>query len=91
MEAKRRARKENAAKKRDMIRQAKSVQGTDCGGTYPYYVMQLDHLRDKSFGLGRAAHKDHGIGKIQEEIEKCEPVCANCHAERTQSRMKLKT
>ena len=90
MEAKRRARKENAAKKRDMIRQAKSVQGTDCGGTYPYYVMHLDHLGGKRFNLG-SSHKSYGIGKIQEEIEKCEPVCANCHAERTQSRMKLKT
>jgi hypothetical protein len=57
----------------------------DCGRKYPPYVMHFDHIRGKkkfniALGYQRTA-KD-----VNEEIAKCELVCANCHAERTWKR-----
>lgn len=57
----------------------------DCGKNYPYYIMQFDHLRDKRMSISQLFTKA-GLPKIKEEIEKCEIVCANCHAERTHKR-----
>lgn len=56
----------------------------DCGIAYPYYIMQFDH-RDRATKLGTI----NFLGRfstwqqIEEEIKKCDVVCANCHAERT--------
>lgn len=59
----------------------------DCGERYPYYVMQFDHVRgEKKFNLYKAGHDVTALSTIQEEIEKCDVVCANCHAERTYRR-----
>ena len=57
----------------------------DCGENYPYYVMDFDHLRDKSFGIGSMAPALTREA-LKEEIEKCELVCANCHRFRTHTR-----
>lgn len=56
----------------------------DCGGAFPPYVMQLDHVRgEKLFDIGsRAAN----VNRLVEEIAKCEVICANCHAIRSHSR-----
>lgn len=54
----------------------------DCGMSYPPYIMQFDH-RDPSEKSFSVAARRHGIDKIKLEIEKCDLVCANCHAERT--------
>ena len=59
----------------------------DCKKNYPYYVMQFDHLKDKKFHIGGSSKS---MKLLLEEINKCDIVCANCHAERTYSRRKLK-
>jgi hypothetical protein len=59
---------------------------TDCGVNYPYFVMQFDHLGDKVINIGDIAHKDWSRVRVQKEIDKCELVCANCHAARTHQR-----
>ena len=56
----------------------------DCGKHYPYYVMQFDHIKDKDFNIG--ARTSVSVKKLKLEIDKCEIVCANCHAERTYQR-----
>jgi hypothetical protein len=43
--------------------------------------MDLDHLGDKEFNLSEAA--GYGLRRVVAEIAKCEPVCSNCHRERT--------
>lgn len=69
-----------------IIREAKDRPCADCGVQYPYYVMQFDHVRgEKRFNLGGGWN--NSIEAIKEEIEKCDVVCANCHAERTYQRM----
>jgi hypothetical protein len=56
----------------------------DCGETDPV-VLEFDHLRDKSFDVGRKLI--HTTWKtILDEIAKCEVVCANCHRRRTARR-----
>lgn len=54
---------------------------TDCGNFYPYYVMDFDHQKDKKFLISKTTARS--IRQIQEEINKCEVVCANCHRVRT--------
>jgi hypothetical protein len=68
---------------RDYMYSFKNVPCADCGIKYPPYVMQFDHVRGvKLFNIGST-----GRGKsreaLEEEIAKCEVVCANCHMERT--------
>ena len=74
------------AKIKEAIREAKNKPCTDCGVLYPFYVMQFDHLGDKNFSLGAFSTHTISLKRVQEEIEKCEVVCANCHAVRTWQR-----
>ncbi len=74
---------------RDLIEAAKAKPCADCGKVYPSYVMDFDHLPgfEKRFELGRAVRGTYSIKSIEEEIAKCEVVCANCHRERTFGKM----
>jgi hypothetical protein len=67
------------------LKEQKNVPCADCKVHYPYYVMDFDHLRDKSFSLSQQG-KAKGVTRLKEEIEKCEVVCSNCHRERTHQR-----
>jgi len=58
----------------------------DCGEDYPYWMLEFDHLRDKSFTIGQFSSKTVDLEKIKIEIEKCEIVCSNCHRNRTFNR-----
>lgn len=63
----------------------------DCGISYPYYVMDFDHLKDKLFVISDPKTiNNFSLSKIKVEIEKCQIVCSNCHRERTQKRIKNK-
>jgi hypothetical protein len=69
-------------KLRAYIRQKKAKPCTDCGIEYPYYVMQFDHLRDKKYHISNLVNSNN-LKKLEDELAKCEVVCANCHAVRT--------
>lgn len=58
----------------------------DCGKKYPFYVMHFDHIYDKNGSVSDLSRASSSIERIQKEIDNCELVCANCHAERTYSR-----
>lgn len=64
------------------MRDKKLVPCTDCWITYPYYVMDYDHLENKLFNIWAVAQHT-GMNKLLAEIAKCEVVCANCHRIRT--------
>jgi hypothetical protein len=70
-------------KKRNFISNHKNIPCTDCGKSYPHYVMDFDHLYDKEFNISDSVRKMISNEKIEKEISKCEVVCANCHRERT--------
>lgn len=57
----------------------------DCGGSFPPYVMEFDHVRgDKRWALGKMSN--HRREAVLEELAKCELVCCACHRVRTQTR-----
>lgn len=70
---------------RNWIREVKAKPCVDCGIQYPYYVMQFDHIDSKNFTIANAIHKKTQ-NQLEQEIAKCDIVCANCHAERTYKR-----
>jgi hypothetical protein len=59
----------------------------DCGGVFPPVAMQWDHLpgQPKTDDLANLIRR-HNKRRVLAEIEKCELVCANCHAVRTLGR-----
>jgi len=73
---------------REYIKSVKDmVSCVDCGVAYPHYVMQFDHTSDdKSHNISDMVSDGKSIKSIDEEIAKCEIVCANCHFARTFNR-----
>ena len=77
--------RKNYQRNRQYIDEKKSVPCTDCGGTFPLECMDFDHVRgEKKYNIGSLI----GCAKarIDEELAKCEVVCANCHRIRTKNR-----
>lgn len=62
----------------------------DCGDCFPYYVMDFDHLNDKSFAVSAYRKKTNSLERVKEEIAKCELVCSNCHRVRSFKRLEAK-
>lgn len=58
----------------------------DCKNKFPYFVLQWDHLENKEFAISEGVRMTKMKSLILKEIEKCELVCANCHAFRTYNR-----
>lgn len=55
----------------------------DCNESDPR-VLELDHVRGKKVaGVSQLVHNTTSLKRIDEEIAKCEVVCANCHRIRT--------
>ena len=59
----------------------------DCGVSYPYYVMDFDHIGEKSNIVSQLV-KTNNLSALKQEVEKCELVCSNCHRVRTFKRLK---
>ena len=74
--------------RRHWIDSVKVLSGcVDCGIWGPPEVLTFDHIRgEKKFGVGTSWNQ--GRVALEEEMDKCEIVCANCHAIRTKSRFK---
>ncbi len=79
--------KKRAAKWR-LVQIIKSQNGcADCGYNESPYALQFDHiLGEKKANVSNLIRSDYGWGAIKTEIDKCEVVCANCHAIRTKMR-----
>jgi len=59
----------------------------DCKEDYPYWMLEFDHLGDKSFTIGQFRAHTTDLEVIKAEIAKCDIVCANCHKNRTHLRL----
>lgn len=59
-------------------------QCVDCGND-DFRVLEFDHLRDKEFNIGEMVGL-RTLAGLQDEIAKCEIVCANCHKIRSADR-----
>lgn len=81
-------RKEDRARLSKLVAELKEASPcVDCNKSYPWYVMQYDHRQgvikeDNVSQLVSIASKK----KTLAEIDKCDLVCANCHAVRTYKR-----
>lgn len=65
----------------------KDVPCADCGGRFPAYCMDFDHVRGvKVMAVSRMIRQAVAWEKVLAEVAKCEVVCANCHRIRTQER-----
>ncbi len=55
----------------------------DCGGIFPACCYHFDHRNplEKSRGIAQMMHRP--IEEVKSEADKCDLVCANCHAIRT--------
>lgn len=62
----------------------------DCDIAYPYWVLQYDHRPgvDKKFNIADT-HMISSVSALLAEIDKCDLVCANCHATRTYERSSI--
>lgn len=79
--------KANVQEIRRLVLEAKDHPCQDCGVRYPYYVMQLDHRPGEDKWCNPSQLRTKGsLTKAKLELAKCDPVCANCHAERTYQR-----
>lgn len=80
--------RDRVQRNRDYINAIKSAPCTDCGQTYPPYVMDLDHVRPgKRCNISELVAKGKGMALLVAEVLLCEVVCANCHRIRTHQRM----
>jgi hypothetical protein len=70
-----------------LLADLRSVPCLDCGGTFPFFVMQFDHRdsREKRYVVSMMVGRV-GRDRILAEVAKCDIVCANCHRERTYQR-----
>lgn len=61
----------------------------DCKNMYPYWILQFDHRpgTEKLGTIGGNFISLHSFDVVKAEIEKCDVVCANCHADRTHDRL----
>ena len=56
----------------------------DCGET-DSVVLEFDHVRgEKRFNIADSVKLSYGVKRVQQEIDKCEVRCANCHRRKTQ-------
>jgi hypothetical protein len=70
---------------RALLEKLKSGPCVDCGGTFIPRAMHFDH-RDpttKKYNISVLASANR-VKAILEEVAKCDLVCANCHAYRTE-------
>jgi hypothetical protein len=76
----------NQLRKRKAINDAKSRPCIDCGRSFDIVCMDLDHVRgEKTFALS-TSWRWKSFAAIQDELAKCEPVCACCHRLRMKNR-----
>ena len=74
-------------RKLQKLNEIKSQPCVDCGGTFPPCAMDFDHITDDKVHNISWLINNRSWAAVEQEIAKCELVCANCHRVRTQDRM----
>ena len=70
-----------ANRRKWLVEYKKTLNCLRCGENHPA-TLTFHYLKgsDKSFEIGNAIVKGVSLQKLVAEIEKCEALCANCHA-----------
>ena len=82
-------RAQKRTEKWSLVQSIKMQRGcADCGYNAHGVALQFDHMDgfDKKNSVSNLIRSDYGWDTIMAEIDKCEVVCANCHAIRTKAR-----
>lgn len=68
----------------DLLRPLRERPCADCGGRFPWFVMEFDH-RDRTAKVrGVMALAGHvSDDRLMAEVAKCDVVCPTCHRDRT--------
>jgi hypothetical protein len=74
------------ARMREMVHRAKERPCADCGITYPFFVMDFDHVDGDKVAIISKIASTGSVLQLLLELAKCEVVCANCHRARTWKR-----
>tara|TARA_R100001594_G_scaffold150532_1_gene212194 strand:- start:2822 stop:3076 length:255 start_codon:yes stop_codon:yes gene_type:complete len=56
----------------------KKIKCKECG-LNDYRVIDFHHIRDKEFAISNMVYRGYSWNRIQKEIDKCIPLCSNCH------------
>lgn len=79
-------RKKSVQRAKDFIQKKLLISScVDCG-EQDWVVLEFDHLHDKRKSISKMMLEGFGVATIEEEIAKCDIVCANCHRRRTYQR-----
>ena len=84
-------RKRTMIKHKQFVIRQKCKPCVDCGIQYNPWQMQFDHIKGSKVDNIGSMQARYSYKRIQEEIDKCDVVCANCHANRTHGRMIAKS
>lgn len=77
--------REYVRSRRERVYALKSRPCTDCGNCFPYECMDFDHVRG-SKRKEISSMLNCSIEVLEEELGKCDLVCANCHRIRSRAR-----
>tara|TARA_R100001015_G_scaffold16792_1_gene8755 strand:- start:320 stop:682 length:363 start_codon:yes stop_codon:yes gene_type:complete len=79
--------RENRKRNKEYIAFVKTLYScVDCGESNPL-VLEFDHVRgEKKSNVSDMGNQSYSLKTIQEEIDKCEVRCANCHRVATYKR-----
>lgn len=79
-----RTKKQRSAAALALVASAKDNPCTDCGERLPPCAMDFDHVRgEKVANISKMVNEGPSLSRLQEELDKCELVCSNCHRIRT--------
>jgi hypothetical protein len=56
----------------------KTLECKECG-INDHRVLEFHHVGDKDKNVSDMVNHGYGWSRIQEEIDKCIPLCCNCH------------
>lgn len=78
-------------KRRRHLRKFKQQPCADCGKRFPWYVMELDHIKRKRLTKhGRRLTFTAIVARswklLLQELAQCDVVCGNCHNRRSYRR-----
>jgi hypothetical protein len=79
-------RKRRNLRNKQIVIDVKTQPCADCGNQFPPYVMDFDHVADKTADVSSLVYT-HSSERLFAEIQSCDVVCANCHRVRTQRRL----
>ena len=74
----------------NLVRRYKEYKGCyDCGGRFPHYILQLDHIDDTKKTRNnrrQCSFRDLSKPALKAELGQCDVVCMNCHGRRSYNR-----